>query len=55
MLDVDLMNHIQLDIMSKVPKEDSKYVTNEESSRFWDDLVAEFAAHPDRAYGFVKE
>lgn len=55
MMDVSQMNDIQLDIQRGVKKEDSEYVTNAEASKFWDKLVAEFAAHPDRAYGFVKE
>lgn len=55
MLDISVMNHIQLDIINGVSRQDSKYVTDDETGRFWNGLVAEFEAHPDRAYGFAKE
>ena len=40
-MDTDVLSKIYAQVVGGLPKEQSKYVTDDESSNFWDSIAAE--------------
>lgn len=52
MIDTNVMAGIQAQVLTgSVAKENSHYVTDDETAQFWDDLVAEKDTVPEGASG----
>lgn len=45
-MDTDVLGSMYANIVGGVAKEDSPYVTDEETSQMWDQIVANMAANP---------